>query len=105
MNRVLFHPTLFSQLKSGKRTGIYFVDSTCVPACHLKRSRRNKTFEKIAEYGRTSVGWFFGLKLQVQGDYSALEKQLLNQRGIIETVINHLKHHYLIFNLRVKNGA
>jgi hypothetical protein len=63
MNRVIFHLILFSQINAGKRTGIYHIDSTCLPVCHLKRSRRHKTFEEIAEYGRTSVGWFFGLKL------------------------------------------
>lgn len=166
MNRVVFHLTLFSQLKSGKRTGIYFVDSTCLPVCHLKRSKRNKTFKDIADYGRTSVSWFFGLKLHIvinnhgeliafkisrgnahdakacesilqflQGkvfgdkgyiskklfskllerglklitrtrknmkpkNYAPFEKQLLNQRGIIETVINHFKHHYHIWHTR-----
>ena len=28
------------------------------------------------------------------------EQQLLNQRGIIETVIGHLKHHYQIWHTR-----
>jgi hypothetical protein len=32
--------------------------------------------------------------------YSAFEKQLLNQRGIIETVINHFKHHFQIWHTR-----
>lgn len=166
MNRVIFHLILFSQLNSGKRTGIYYIDSTCLPVCHLKRSKRHKTFEDIAQYGRTSVGWFFGLKLHLvinhQGEliafkitrgnvndakasesllkllqgmvfgdkgyigktlfsrllekglklitrtrknmkpqaYSVLEKQLLNQRGIIETVINHFKHHYQVWHTR-----
>jgi len=65
MKRVIFHLILFSQINSGKRTGIYYIDSTCLPVCHLKRSKRNKTFEEIAQYGRTSVGWFFGLKLHI----------------------------------------
>lgn len=166
MNRVVFHLILFSQLNSGKRTGIYYIDSTCLPVCHLKRSRRHKTFDEVAQYGRTSIGWFFGLKLHIVinnigeliafkitrgnvndssasesvlqllqgfvfGDkgyiskqlfsrllekglklitrtrknmkpitYSEFEKQLLNQRGIIETVINHFKHHYHIWHTR-----
>jgi hypothetical protein len=166
MNRIVFHLVLFSQVNSGKRTGIYYIDSTCLPVCHLKRSRRHKTFDEIAKYGRTSVGWFFGLKLHIVinergeliafkitrgnvndsvasetilkslegivfGDkgfiskklfskllekglklitrtrknmksmsYSPIEKQLLNQRGIIETVINHFKHHYHIWHTR-----
>lgn len=166
MNRVIFPLTLFAQLHSGKRTGFYFVDSTCLPVCHLKRSTRHKTFDEIAKYGRTSVSWFFGLKLHLvindrgelmafkitrgnendskacesmlellQGmafgdkgyiskklfsrllekglklitrtrknmkpiDYSDIERQLLNQRGIVETVINHFKHHYHIWHTR-----
>ena len=163
MNRVLFPMTIFTQIHAGKRTGIYYIDSSCLPVCHLKRSKRHKTFDAIAEYGRTSVGWFFGLKLHIvtndQGELLAFkitkanrndskeagpllkflqglvfgdkgylgkklfdellakglklitrkrknmkedlnlsshEKRLLNQRGIIETVIGHLKHHYQV---------
>ncbi len=33
-------------------------------------------------------------------DLSSYEKQLLNQRGIIETVIGHLKHYYQIWHTR-----
>lgn len=157
---------LFSQLHCGKRTGIYYIDSTCLPVCHLKRSRRHKTFEEIAQYGRTSVGWFFGLKLHLvinhQGELiafkitpanqsdiqeaepllkklrgltfgdkgyiskkvfeqllkkglklitrvrknmkevplSSTEKQLLDQRGIVETVIGYLKFHYHVWHTR-----
>jgi len=32
--------------------------------------------------------------------YSNFEKQLLDKRGIIETVINHFKHHYHIWHTR-----
>ena len=153
--------SIFTQIHAGKRTGIYYSDSSCLPVCHLKRSRRHKTFVAIAEYGHTPVGWFFGLKLHIvtnnQGELLAFkitkgnrndskeaapflkflqgldfgdkgclgkklfdellaknlklitrkrknmkedlnlssdEKRLLNQRGIIETVIGHLKHYY-----------
>lgn len=137
-----------------------------MPVCHIKRSRRHKTFGEIAKYGRTSVGWFFGLKLHLvindrgeliafkitsgkQNDakagesimenlaglmfgdkayigkdlfsqllnkglklitrnrknmqakiYSPFEKQLLDKRGMIETVINHFKHHFQIWHTR-----
>jgi hypothetical protein len=166
IRRVIFPMTLFTQIKGGKRTGIYYIDSSCLPVCHLKRSRRHKTFDEIAEYGRTSVGWFFGLKLHIvindQGELltfkitrgnrsdsqeaqpllaalqglafgdkgyiskklfdtlfqqglklitrqrknmkeisrTSYEKQLLDQRGIIETVIGHLKHHYHVWHTR-----
>lgn len=158
---------IFTQIKSGKKTGIYYIDSSCLPVCHLKRSRRNKTFDEVARYGKTSVGWFFGLKVHLvvndrceliafkitQGNqndstvaqslfkgleglafgdkgylgkkiFDALykeglklitrkrknmkniapltkyEQQLLNQRGIIETIFNCLKHKYHIWHTR-----
>lgn len=167
MNRAIFPLTIFAQVNGGKRTGIYYIDSSCLPVCHLKRSKRHKTFDVIAEYGRTSVGWFFGLKLHLvtndrgellafkitkgnrsdsseassllksldclafgdkgyigkklfeellsnglklitrkrknmkeKLDLSQYEKQLLNQRGIIETVIGHLKHYYHVWHSR-----
>lgn len=166
MKKVTLHLMLFSQINSGKRTGIYYIDSTCLPTCHIKRSRRHKTFDQVAQYGKTSVGWFFGLKLHLvinnQGEliafkitrgnesdvsasesllttlhgmafgdkgyiskklfdklfekglklvtrarknmkkkvFTPIEKQLLNKRGIIETVINHFKHHFHIWHTR-----
>lgn len=167
MKRAILPMLIFTQLHTGKRTGLYYIDSSCLPVCHLKRSSRHKVFEEIAKYGKTSVGWFFGLKLHIvvndqgqliafkitQGNkhdvtevvsllkglsglsfgdkgyiskkifeellskgmklitrkrknmkegasLSAYEKQLLNQRGIVETVIGHLKHHYQIWHSR-----
>ena len=64
-HRALYPLTLFAQLKSGKKTGIYYIDGSCLPVCHLKRSKRNKVFREIAQYGRTSVGWFFCLKIHL----------------------------------------
>ena len=65
MQRAIFPLTIFTQLKAGKQTGIYYIDSSCLPVCHIKRSKRHKTFDAVAEYGHTSVGWFFGLKLHI----------------------------------------
>ena len=59
MPQAIFHLTMFSQLKNGKKTGIYYIDSTCLPVCHLKRSKRHKLFNEVAKYGRTSVGGFW----------------------------------------------
>jgi hypothetical protein len=33
--------------------------------CHNKRIRRNKTFEGIAQVGKSSMGWFYGFKLHL----------------------------------------
>lgn len=167
MQRAIFPLSIFTQLKAGERTGIYYIDSSCLPVCHIKRSSRHRTFEAVAEYGHTSVGWFFGLKLHLVinnrgqlmafkitrgnchdskqavpllkkfkglafGDkgylgnkifeeliagglklitrsrknmknkplISRYEKQLLNQRGMIETVIGHLKHCFQVWHTR-----
>ena len=172
MPRAIVPLTIFTQLRSGKRTGIYYIDSSCLPVCHLKRSKRNKTFEAVAQYGKTSVGWFFGLKIHLvinhEGELVAFkitrgnrhdataaedllatldglafgdkgyigkrlfdvlmdkgsklitrkrknmknkqsltdyEQQLLNQRGIIETVFNCLKHKYHIWHTRHRSIA
>ena len=65
MQRVFFHLIIFSQVNSGKRTDIYYIDSSCLPVCHSKRRYRHKTFKGIAASGRSSVGWFFGLKIHL----------------------------------------
>lgn len=158
---------VYSQLHSGKRTGIYYIDSTTLPVCHLKRQRRHRTFQGLARFGKTSMGWFFGFKLHLlindQGqliafqftrgnrhdsqvastllnncpglafgdkgylgqklaeslrqrglklitrgrknmkkrpDLTPYEAQLLQQRTLVETVIDHLKHHYQVWHTR-----
>lgn len=47
------------------RTGIYFIDSTPVIACHPKRAHQHKTMKGFASWGKTSVGWFFGVKVHL----------------------------------------
>jgi Transposase DDE domain len=62
-------PRLFAPLMvlrhslSGEETGIYFVDSTTLAVCHNRRIHRHKVFDGLAARGKTSMGWFFGLKL------------------------------------------
>jgi len=52
-------------IAKSKRTGLYFVDSKKLQVCHLRRERSNKVFEGIAKKGKTSTGWFFGLKIHL----------------------------------------
>lgn len=49
----------------GKCTGISFVDSTPIKACHIKRERQNKVFKGLATKGQCSMGWFYGFKLHL----------------------------------------
>lgn len=47
----------------GKCTGISFIDSTPIRACHIKREHSHKVLQGLATKGHCSIGWFFGLKL------------------------------------------
>lgn len=49
----------------GQCTGISFIDSTPIIACHIKRERQHKTFKGIAQKGQCSLGWFYGFKLHL----------------------------------------
>lgn len=49
----------------GNCTGISFVDATKITVCHNRRISRHKVFNGLAARGKTSVDWFFGLKLHL----------------------------------------
>lgn len=48
-----------------KYTGLNYIDSTCIPVCHNKRTSRHKVFKGLATLGKSSMGWFFGFKLHL----------------------------------------
>lgn len=54
-----------SQMISGQKTGIYFIDSTTIKVCHIKREKQNKVFRNIAKKSKSTMGWFFGFKLHL----------------------------------------
>lgn len=58
---------LFAHYKCGQgdRTGIYFADSKKLPVCDNRRIHSNKVFKDIAARGKSSTGWFYGLKLHL----------------------------------------
>ena len=51
--------------RSGKCSGISFVDSTPLRVFHNKRIHSNKVFADFAQRGKSSMGWFFGFKLHI----------------------------------------
>ena len=63
--RVLMPLMFFLISRMGKKTGIYYIDSTALPVCNNRRIPRHKTFAGLAERGKTSMGWFFGFKLHL----------------------------------------
>ena len=63
-SRVFFQMMFFLNLSVfGRCTGISFVDSTMVPACHNLRRYANKVFQGLATDGKGTMGWCHGFKL------------------------------------------
>jgi hypothetical protein len=101
--QVAFPLVLFLKLcRMGKCTGISFVDSTTLKACHIKREKQNKVFSGIATKGKSTIGWFFGFKLHIiindkgeilsfvitQGNVD--DREPLNSESFIKTVFGKL---------------
>ncbi|MBV8361940.1 MAG: IS982 family transposase [Deltaproteobacteria bacterium] len=63
--RALVPWLLFLLGRMGKKTGIYYIESTALPVCDNHPIHRHKTFAGLAARGKTSMGWFFGFKLQL----------------------------------------
>lgn len=51
--------------EQSEKTGIAYIDATSVTVCHSKRISRHKVFKGLARLGKTTKGWFFGLKLHL----------------------------------------
>ena len=70
-------------------TGIYFIDSTVIKACHHKRSAQNRVFKGLAKKSRSTMGWFYGFKLHIVvndlGDLIAfkLSKATTDDRSVV----------------------
>jgi hypothetical protein len=63
--RALFPLYCFLHSLLGCCTGTSFVDSTSLEVCHIKRSSSHRVFRGIAKKGKTTKGWFYGLKLNL----------------------------------------
>lgn len=50
---------------SSQRTGCYFTDSKKLPVCDNRRIHNHQVFAHIAGRGKSSTGWFYGLKLHL----------------------------------------
>jgi hypothetical protein len=58
---------LFNQCRCAQsdRTGIYFADSKKLPVCDNRRIPSNRVFKDVAGRGKSSTGWFYGLKMHL----------------------------------------
>ncbi len=53
------------ELMTQECTGISYVDSTSLKSCHIKREHQHRVMASLAHKGRTSMGWFYGMKLHI----------------------------------------
>jgi hypothetical protein len=58
-------------LRHNQLTGLSFVDSTPIGVCHPCRAHSHRVFEGYVEWGKNSVGWYYGFKLHL----------IINERG------------------------
>ena len=65
MEYALMPLTVFLNGQKGKETGLYYVDSTTISVCHIKREKRHKVFKGLATKSKGTMGWFFGFKLHL----------------------------------------
>lgn len=81
----------------GEETGIYIADATSLPICHNKRISRNRVFKGLAARGKTTMGWFYGLKLHLvinhKGSIVAVKitPGNVDERTILDEMTCHLK--------------
>ena len=60
--KIFIFSKVYCTVKSGK---INYVDSAKLPVCHNRRIHAHKVFKNIAARGKTSVGYFYGLKIHL----------------------------------------
>jgi hypothetical protein len=62
---------LFLLMRLGKRYAhlIKYTDATDIPVCLKKNADSHKTMRGFAGFGRSSKGWFYGLKMTMTRDY------------------------------------
>lgn len=71
--QVLIYLGSYLLSKVGNRTNYYYIDSSKLAVCHNRRIFNHKVFKGIASRGKTSIGWFYGMKLHL----------VINQEGEI----------------------
>ena len=61
---------LFLIMRLGRRHQhlVKYTDATDIPVCLKKNADHHKTMAQFAEIGRSSKGWFYGLKLTITRD-------------------------------------
>ena len=67
----------FLSTRRGQMTGIAFIDSTPIEVCHPCRAKSHRVFGDLPQWGKNSVGWYYGFKLHLiindQGELLAFQ--------------------------------
>ena len=58
MKSVMVPLSYFLHTLTGEKTGIYFIDSTIIKACHIKREKQTKVFSGYAKKGKSTMGYY-----------------------------------------------
>ena len=78
----------------GKCNGLNFIDSTPLIACKYQRRYSHKVMKEFADIGKSSTGWFYGMKLHlvINGDGEIISFCITsgNVSDINEDVIENL---------------
>ncbi len=65
MPSVLGPLSAYLQSLYGRCHGLSFIDSTALLVCDNHRIHNHKVFTKVAQRGKSSMGWFYGFKLHL----------------------------------------
>ena len=65
-----------------------FNSSTPLSVCHNKRIGRHRVFAEVARRGKSSMGWFYGLKLQSFSKTSSARVSALSLRPSLNQLKN-----------------
>jgi hypothetical protein len=82
-----FHAFLLAHYRCGlsARSGHYYIDSKKLPVCDNHRIHSHRVFEQIAQRGKSSTGWFYGLKLHlVTNQYGELVRFLITPANVAD---------------------
>lgn len=81
------HAFLLTHYRCGLsvRSGHYYIDSKKLPVCDNHRIHAHRVFAAVAARGKSSTGWFYGLKLHlVTNQYGELVRFLITPANVAD---------------------
>lgn len=97
---VMIH--LLLQMKNKQSGVIKLVDSTPIPVCHNMRIRSHKVLKRLATRSKSTMGWFYGLKLHAITDHKGNLIHIMfttanvDDRKILDRFLNFIEKSIII---------